>query len=81
VFIEAVAITCPPWPVASDLYLSLPGQSRVYTLFSSAEPATDCVEGGVQSGDLLRIQFEVSADLAGLQQKEAGVKTPVKGSG
>jgi hypothetical protein len=25
--------TSPPWPVASDLYHSLPGQSQVYTLF------------------------------------------------
>src|SRR5207248_1043024 len=26
--------TCPPWPVAFDLYLELPGRSRLYTLFS-----------------------------------------------
>ncbi len=30
----------PPWPAASDLYLSLPGQSRIYTLFSSVERAS-----------------------------------------
>src|SRR5579864_8284879 len=30
--------TCPPWPVASNLYYSLPGLTRVYTLFYSAEP-------------------------------------------